>query len=211
MSDFLSDRIAWQESMNGVTIDCSLDIAVHPAETDTILLSIPGVDGSVNGYEDKYIRMVEAFQQKRSAAGVRIANPFITSHHWESNPRHGLEYIHRHLKEIAGQTRDVKIAVAAHSAGAAIIARIAHEFPDITRLLLINPAKKLLGSGEILRGLGPLAQNTTVVFGSEDPSIDMVDELRDGGIDVQIIDGADHNFSGEYLARFIGLAAEFLE
>lgn len=210
MSDFLSDRTAWQESMNGVTIDCSLDIAVHPVETDTILLTIPGVDGSVNGYEDKYIRMVEAFQQKRGSAGVRIANPFITSHHWESNPRQGLEYIHRHLEEITGRTSSVEIAVVAHSAGAAIIARIAHEYPDITRLLLINPAKKLLSSGDMPRALGPLVRNTTVVFGGEDPSVDMADELREGGIDVQIIDGADHNFSGEYLVRFIGLAAEFL-
>lgn len=196
--------------MNGVTIDCSLDIAVHPAKADTILLTIPGVDGSVDGYEHKYIRMVEAFQQKHSAAAVRIANSFITSHHWESNPRHALEYIHRHLEEIAGRTGGVKIAIVAHSAGAAIIAKIAHEYPDITRLLLINPAKKLLGSSEMLRALGPLARAATVVFGSEDPSVDMADDLRDGDVDVQIIDGADHNFSGEHLNRFIGLPSEML-
>ena len=52
---FTSDIINWQETMNGVTIDCSLDVAVHPARSNTVLLIIPGVDGSVNGYEDKIL------------------------------------------------------------------------------------------------------------------------------------------------------------
>lgn len=201
-------HLHWRQTHNQVTIDCSLDIAVHPADSDTILLTIPGVDGSVDGFENKYIRMVELFQQKHGAAAVRISNPFITSFHWESNPRHALAYIREHLEEITGKQADVHIIVAAHSAGASIIAKIAHEYPEITRLILINPAKKLLDASAMITALGELISNTTVVFGSHDPSVDMAEQLKAHGIDVTIIDGADHNFSGDHLETFICIPSQ---
>lgn len=206
----LSNQIDWKESMNGVTIDCSLDVAVHPAKSSTILLIIPGVDGSVDGYEGKDIRMVEAFQQKHDVAAVRIANPFITSHHWESNPRRALEYIKSNQDKITGQNGKAKIVVVAHSAGAAIIAKIAHEYPEIGAILLINPAKKLLSSSDMINALGTLKSSTMVVFGGKDPSVGMASDLRGAGIAVQTIEGADHNFSGKYLDDFVNLPTRML-
>ena len=67
---FVTDLLNWQETMNSVTVDCSLDIAIHPAESDTVLLIIPGVDGSVNGHEDKYIRIAEQVQDEHGIAAV---------------------------------------------------------------------------------------------------------------------------------------------
>ncbi len=210
MASFINDQIQWQETMNGVTIDCSLDVAIHPVDSGTIILTIPGVDGSVNGYDDKYIRMIEVFQEKYDAAAVRIANPFITSHHWESNPRQALKYIQENIEKITSQSSNAKIIVVAHSAGAAIIAKIAHEYPEIQTLLLINPAKKLFGSSQMVDALVALESNTIVAFGSEDPSVDMADDLRNGGVVVHVVEGADHNFSGEYLNRFINLPVEMI-
>lgn len=211
MPQIISKQLQWQETMNNVTIDCSLDVAIHPADSDTILLTIPGVDGSVDGYKDKYIRMVEKFQEINKTAAVRIANPFITSHHWESNPRHALDYILQNTKEILGRS-DIapKILVVAHSAGASIIAKIASEFPAITGVLLINPAKKLLQASDIEKGLGDIVDNSAVVFGSNDPSVDMDHDLRNEWLKVFIVDGADHNFSGEYLDAFINLPVRYL-
>lgn len=56
-------KIEWQETMNGVTIDCSLDIAIHPADSEVVLLTVPGVDGSVDGFEDKYIKIAESISK----------------------------------------------------------------------------------------------------------------------------------------------------
>ena len=86
---FVTDLLNWQETMNSVTVDCSLDIAIHPAESDTVLLIIPGVDGSVNGHEDKYIRIAEQVQDERQARAVlsMIAEPndpatgIVLAHH----------------------------------------------------------------------------------------------------------------------------------
>lgn len=195
--------------MNGVTIDCTLDIATHPAKSDTILITIPGVDGTVDGYENKYIRIVEGMQEKHGVAAVRMANPFITSHHLESNIRHALDYIANNTNAITGSSEQPKLKMVAHSAGASIIARIAHEYSNITDLLLINPAQKL-DSDAILKGLSKTRANVTIVFGEKDPSVSLSEALGSDGHTVVVLKGIDHNFSGEFIENFITLPQEYL-
>ena len=192
--------------MNSVTIDCSLDIAIHPADSKVVLLTVPGVDGSVNGFEDKYVKIAESIQEKYGAAIVRMANPFITSYHWESNIRQSLNYILENTEEIADH-KNIEIRIMAHSAGAAIVAQIAWEYPEITRILLINPATKL-GIDKIKYGLSEFdGDRITIMFGSEDPTVDDVNEIAKlseaKNIHTHILEGVDHNFSGESLEAFI--------
>lgn len=206
---YSTDLLEWQETMNSVTIDCSLDIAVHPAQSDTILLIVPGVDGSVNGYEDKYIRMADKIQDKHGVAVVRIANPFITSFHWESNPRRILDYIKANSKAITGSNETPRIKVLAHSAGASIIARIAHEYEDIAEILLVNPAQKL-GGDSIRHGLKETNAKVTIIFGEKDPSVSFSEPLQGDGHSVVVLKGVDHNFSGDFLSLYIDLPQEYL-
>ena len=206
-------KIEWQETMNGVTIDCSLDIAIHPADSKVVLLTVPGVDGSVDGFKNKYIKIAESIQEKYGAAIVRMANPFITSYHWESNIRRTLVYIMKHTEEITGH-KDIDVRIIAHSAGAATVAQIAWEYPEITRILLINPATKL-GIDKIKYGLSEFGvDRITVMFGSEDPSVGDVDEIAKlseaKNVHTHILEGVDHNFSGGSLEAFITAPALYL-
>ncbi len=206
-------KIEWQETMNGVTIDCSLDIAIHPAASKIVLLTVPGVDGSVDGFENKYVKIAESIQKKYGAAIVRMANPFITSYHWESNIRQALNYILENAEEITDH-KDAEIRIMAHSAGAAIVAQIAWEYPEITRILLVNPATKL-GIDKIKYGLSEFGgDRITVVFGSEDPSVGDMDEIAKlseaAHIRARILEGVDHNFSGESLEAFITAPSLYL-
>jgi pimeloyl-ACP methyl ester carboxylesterase len=91
----------------------------------------------------------------------------------------------------------------AHSAGAAIIARIAWEYPEIKKLLLVNTAFKM-NPDNILSGLAKYTGTVRFVFGSKDPSIDWAKKLKEK-YEVTIIEGADHNFSNEYIETFIEL------
>ena len=191
---FATDTIHWQETMNGVTIDCSLDLAIHPAKSNVVLLTIPGVDGSVDGYEDKYIRMVEGVRQIHNVAAVRIANPFITSFHWESNPRRILDYISKNTEAITSSTGQPRMKIVAHSAGASIIA---------------NPALKL-DSQAILAGLKKTEANVTIIFGEDDPSVSFSAALREDGHDVVVLEGVDHHFTGDSIMDFIKLPQEYL-
>lgn len=203
------DKLHWQETMNTVTVDCSLDVAVHPAQSDTVLLIIPGVDGSANGYEDKYIRIAEQAQERHGVAVVRMANPFISSFHWESNPRRILDYIADNAEAITGSSRPPRIKVMAHSAGASIIGRIAHEYDNITDILLTNPAQKLSGDA-IQSGLKKTNAKVTIVFGSKDPSVSFSEPLQGDGHAVVVLEDVDHNFSGDFLSLYISLPLEYL-
>lgn len=199
-------KIEWQETMNGVTIDCSLDIAIHPADSKVVLLTVPGVDGSVDGFENKYMKIAKSFQAKHGTAIVRIANPFITSYHWESNIRRALDYIMKNAEEVTGH-KDIEIRIMAHSAGAATVAQIAWEYPEITRILLINSATKL-GIDKIKYGLSEFSgSRITVVFGSEDSSVNDVNELsiacKADRLRTVILNGVDHHFSGDAIEKFI--------
>ena len=206
---YTADTLYWQETMNSVTVDCSLDVGLHPAQSDTVLLIIPGVDGSVNGYEDKYIRIAEQMQDKHGVAVGRIANPFISSFHWESNPRRILDYIERNASIITGSSEVPRIKVMSHSAGESIIARIAHEYDNISDILLVNPAQKL-GGDAIRQGLKKTNAKVTAVFGEKDPSVSFSEALQGDGHTVVVLEGIDHNFSGDYLQSFIELPERYL-
>lgn len=201
--------IEWQEEMNGVGIDCTLDIAIHPSNNRIILLTIPGVDGEVDGYDNKYTRIAESVQEKYNVAVVRISNPFISSYHWESNVRQAIDYIQMNAKEICGND-NFELRIMAHSAGAAIIAQIAHEYSEITRILLINPALSLKPNN-IRSGLASLSsRQVSVLVGSDDPSIDEIPEIIGNDEKVVVVEGADHHFSGESFPLFLDSPHNYL-
>jgi hypothetical protein len=192
----------WQAKHNGVTIDVSMDIRVHPCKSKTIVLIIPGVDGSVDGYDNKYMRMAEKIVKEQHKAVVRISNDFISSFHWEDNMKHALEYTDDNAIDIC-ENSDYKIEIIAHSAGASVAAWIAHSYPKIQKMILINCAAKLRPE-RILDGLSKYKGSMTIVYGSKDPSIDFIKQLP-SDTHRKIIEGADHFFSGFSLADFINL------
>jgi len=195
-------KLNWQEEINGHAIDCSLDIAIHPADSNIIFLTIPGVDGSVDGYENKYVRIAENIQEKYGVAVVRMSNPYISSFFWESNIRRTLEFIENNTKTIINN-EDFELHIMAHSAGAAIVAQIAWEYPGIKKLLLVNTAFKM-NPDKILNELDKFTGIVRFVYGTKDPSIDWAKILKEK-YEVAVIDGADHNFSGENIETFIKL------
>ncbi|MDB5177312.1 MAG: hypothetical protein JWN75_980 [Candidatus Saccharibacteria bacterium] len=203
-------QINWQEVMNGITVDCSLDVAIHKGGSNVVLLIIPGVDGSLDGYENKYLRIAESVFEKHKASVVRMSNPFITSYHWKSNVRRIFEFIEEN-KDLVSSHDELDIRIMAHSAGAAVIAQIAWEYPEVTRLLLINPATQL-GIAKIHLGLNELQDvNTTILVGGDDPSFDVVQELSViDNIRIVAIEGADHNFSSEHFPAFISSPETYL-
>ena len=206
-------KLKWQEKNNDIVLDCSIDVAIHPSDSGIILLTIPGIDGSVDGFEDKYIKIADNAQKKYGVAVVRMSNPFISSLFWESNVRRVLELIQNNLISISGR-EDVELRIMAHSAGASVIAMIAWEYPFISRLLLVNAAVRLWPD-KIKYGLSELGgDKTTILVGSRDPSLIDINKLSEqkelSGIKIVIVKGADHDFSSETFPIFLGAADEYL-
>lgn len=200
-------KLIWKEEMNGIVIDYSLDIAVHSADSNIVLLIIPGVDGSVDGYENKYVRIADDIQNKHSVAVVRMSNPFISAFFWESTVRQVLEYIQDNRMSIANR-EDIELRIMAHSAGASIIAQIAWEYPFVSKLLLVNPAMKLRPK-KIIQGLSEFGKNkVTIIVGSNDPSLQETKELAIKS--TIIVEGADHYFSGDAFPVFLNSPSKYL-
>ena len=207
-----SHKLHWQESMNGVTIDCDLDIRIHPTKSTTILLLIPGVDGSVDGYKNKYITIAEQVQAKHNVAVVRMENPFVTSVHWESNIRRILEWIEQNKQDICSND-EYSLLVQAHSSGASVLASIAFEYPKISKILLINIAMSL-NTDKVLAGLQKYDGDVTILMGDKDPSIPALEGVRfteNSTLDQKVIvDNTDHDFSGDSFKLFLEAANTYL-
>lgn len=194
----------WQEESNNVYIDCELQLAIHKGG-DELLLIIPGVDGSLNGYENKYLEIAKDANDMKDMSVVRMSNPFITSQHWESNVRQVLDYIDMNLSPRS-------ISVFAHSAGASTIASIAHEYSNIEKLLLVNMPIKI-SSLDVFAGLNAFNKATTIVYGSEDELLEQFKEAKEQITTehaLEIIEGADHYFSDKHLDTFIKLPIQYL-
>lgn len=200
--EIVEQTLAWKAGKGEMAIDTTLDVRVHKLQSGKVVIILPGVDGSVDGFENKYVRMADNITSKQRKAVVRLSNPFISYYHWEDNLREALAYVEESAQELFG-TEDISIEIIGHSAGAAAAASLAWEYPAIKKLLLINTAAAV-SPEKIVDGLRKYSNDVRMVFGSEDPSLPFAATLPNG-TQVEIIEGADHHFTGERLEAFIAL------
>lgn len=204
MNDKLS--LNWIESKNDIELECVVDLRIMPGN-NKVLLTIPGVDGSVDGFENKYRDVAKQANQEHGYTTIQMSNPFISSFHWQSNIRQVLDYLHTNAKSLTGENEnDLNVHVFAHSAGAATTLQLAWEYPTIKRILAVNPAAKL-GIPHMEAGLRQFAGDKVVILvGSNDPShtevASMVKRINKSGTELIVREGADHYFSGEAFATF---------
>lgn len=204
MSNRKVDTIEWVESHNGVDFNCKLQIAKHPGDDKNIFLIIPGVDGSLDGYEDKYLKIAESVNHKHGHTSYQIDNPYISRLHWESNVRQILDHIFMEHPEVES------INIMAHSAGAWVIGNIAHEYPEIKRVLMVNPASNV-DLDELRSNIEKNKSATfTLLIGSSDPSHEHHHKFKMDNSQVVIVEGADHHFSGDSFLVFLAAPSKYL-
>lgn len=87
------EQICWIEEFNDHQLECHVELAIRSGKTDDIFLIVPGLDGSLDGFMNKYQEIVDRIHEKHNVTCVRMSNPFITSSHWETNLRSVLAWI----------------------------------------------------------------------------------------------------------------------
>lgn len=204
-------KLKWEKSQNGITMDFELDVAIHPFNNGKIIINYPGADGSINGYNDKYIKIANYLVENKIGAVVRIPNISSLGFGWDINLRETLSYVLDHSKEICG-SEIPEIYLMGTSAGAGAIAMIAWEYPEITKILLSEPAivfdKNLLSAsmkeykGEVVIVTG----DSSLALGLE-----IGQKFYDGFInaskrEIFEIPNCDHQFRGEINGRIFSLA-----
>ena len=144
--------------------------------------------------------MAEKILTEQHKSVIRVSNPYISQQGWGDNIDHIMQYIHRNSRNICGEQK-YDLEIIAHSAGASVVAWMAHEYPEITKLVLINMSANLQPQ-LIKRGLRNYSGKTHIVYGDQDPSIDFANDLAEW-VETHIIRGADHQFTGKHFDDFI--------
>lgn len=157
---------------------------------DTIVFIKAGQNGSLYGYQNKYIKMVKRLNQKYGCSVICSSNPFDGN-----NP---LDNAMEVIEDYAKKFDDYKIYYLGYSNGALIGAWFGIKYPKIKRMALVN--------GPLMYNLhktkeGALSfkgESINFIYGEYDQSIGYVELLKsieNDKIKVFIEEGQDHHFS----------------
>ena len=149
-----------------------------------------GQNGSLYGYQNKYIKMAKRLNKKYGCSVICSSNPFDGN-----NP---LDNAMEVIEDYAKRFDDFKIYYLGYSNGALIGAWFGIKYPKIKRMALVN--------GPLMYNLyktkeGALSfkgESINFIYGKYDQSIGYVELLKsieNDKIKVFIEEGQDHNFS----------------
>jgi predicted esterase len=146
-----------------------IQVTYHPTKTGKIIINIPGAGGTSEGYMDKYFNLACLIQEHNTASFVRIPND--RPQEYVLTARVIINFCLENSLKICG-TKTPEIWLMGFSVGGASVLSIAWEYPEITKVLVINPfinSPKI--RKEIEKNLPEYRQELFMVIGSEDTII----------------------------------------
>lgn len=195
----------------GAPVVMPVEIATHPNNTGRIIINIPGYNGVINGFDDKYLKLARHIQTTDLGSFVRIANPLPPRVPVDINLLAALQYARENAEQICNNPKP-EIFLMGFSAGASAIAADAYKFPEVTKILLGAPSGDS-GRYQIERGMPKFKGEVYIIIGEND---DVVGKNA-GKVFYDLATGAshreqfslpncDHQFTGEANGRIISEA-----
>ncbi len=186
-------------------------LAIHPNLSRRIIINVPGANGDIDGFADKYKKLAHHMQSTDLGAVVRTGNQFRKGFLPDFNAKVALEYAREHAWEICGEAKP-EILLMGFSAGASAIAAIAREYPEVSKMLLFAPSGDM-GHARITQGLVRFKGDLTIVIGENDEIVGSHAgqhfynmSLAAKNKELFTIPDCDHHFSGEINGRIISEA-----
>lgn len=197
--------------------DLEIELRIHRAESNVVLIMYPGADGDIDGYNQKYQKIADLIQSKEIATVIRLDNKYCCMMHFPycelmiNKLAYVIEHVYENAERIAGR-KDIELCLAGVSAGASAIATILYEFPGIKRVLFVSPAESA-GWENIARGLRNYTGEVYLAAGEKD-EIKAFDIARryHGACEkavtrkIEIIPDCNHQFRGEKNGRIFANA-----
>lgn len=210
-----SKNLSWEKTLNNHTEKFDLELIIHPFNNGKILVNYPGADGSIDGYKEKYKLLAEYIVSQSFASVVRLPNPHVFGFGWDMNLRHALSYVLDNSQTICN-SNSPEIYLMGFSAGAGVIASLAWEYPQVKKILLMEPAPKVNEQG-VIKGLDQYKGELYVVVGSGDevlgPALgqEVGNKIIKAAVntskkEIFVIPNCDHQFKGEANGRIISQA-----
>lgn len=191
-----------------------IELSYHPTNTGKIIINIPGAGGSSEGYMNKYINLGNLIQTNNTASFVRIPND--RPQEFIATARKIINYCIDNSKSICGK-KIPEIWLMGFSAGATSILLTAWEYPEVTKVLAINPFIDLIELREGIKRRIPLFKGELfVVTGSEDSVIapDTLEYIKGYSSEASdssfhIIEDCDHQLKGEDNSKILSQLPEY--
>ena len=157
---------------------------------NTIVFIKSGQNGSIYGYNNKYIKMAKRLNKKYKCTVICSSNPFDGN-----NP---LDNAFTVIEKYKSKFEDYKVYYLGFSNGALIGAYFGINYPKIKRMLLVN-MPLIYNINLIKNNLNNFNnEKVTIVYGSLDYSINLLENIKDiksNRLDIKVILNEDHYFS----------------
>ena len=171
-----------------------------------VLIILTGIGGTTKGFENKYETIAKQIMRDY---GFSVAVATTPSGSWMRLDGNNLQDVIEALIEKKHHDNFIIYAMGI-SMGANIVLSYAHHFPQIKKVLAINPVVNI-NLHKIFKGIELFTgEKIDIVFGEKDPSsqfanaFPQVDKLQ-----TTVLPNIDHYFKG-YLQTFIDLPNRFL-
>lgn len=164
---------------------------------EKVLLIMTGNDGTLGGYNDKYLKIAEKEHAIYGATVIISDNPrrskdFPTSYNFDTM----MDFVEHHMKE---RYTAFEIYFMGVSAGGSYALMYAYRYKHICRILAVN-APFMINTHKLLEGINRFTgEHISLVYGDGDPSYQMmpfIRQLEGPKCKVSSYVGADHNFAG---------------
>lgn len=157
---------------------------------NTIVFIKTGQNGSIYGYNNKYIKMAKRLNKKYKCIVICSSNPFDGN-----NP---LDNAFTVIEKYTSKFEDYKVYYLGFSNGALIGAYFGINYPKIKRMLLVN-MPLIYDINLIKNNLNNFNnEKVTIVYGSLDYSINLLENIKNiksNRLDIKVILNEDHYFS----------------
>lgn len=173
---------------------------------NNILLIFTGVGGTKKGFQNKYETIAHNVMKTYDFSVMVATTPSGSLLRLDGNNLQDIMNLILNKK----RNIDFNVYVMGTSAGANIILNYSYLFPQIKRVLAINPVLNM-NLHRIHQGIKNFnGEKITIVFGEKDYSSKLIEVLPHAKVlDTVILPNADHVFKGQ-LETFINLPSRYL-
>jgi len=151
-----------------------------------------GQDGSMYGYENKYLKIATSINDKYGYTVICSSNPFDGTNPLDN----AMDVIENYCKD--NNYKDYEIYYMGTSNGGIIGAQFGFNYPKIKRMILIN-APLMINLHKTKEGIKSFKGDKIVlIYGSLDQSymyVELIKPLLNDVVKLKIIEGQDHFFS----------------
>ena len=191
-------------------------IVVHPCEdAEAIIINCPGFRGSIDGYNNKYITLADFLVQQEVGAVVRMPNVERAPEQYKKGLLSDLRAVIEHALVFAHEMTEVpnpEIYLMGFSAGGYAVASVAAEYPEVKKILLMEPSASGRLLGEFPREkLSQYRGEVYIVIGDTGVGYQVAELYQKAfskaaRVELHVIQNCDHQFKGEKNGKILSKA-----